>query len=93
MFLGQPLVFQHDGEGISLSIASQLESWGIQHFQIEGGGGGGGFDGQYFHLSVPEHLLAKLSLSERFIYTWDPLHKGGLVDAHIRVDFSFKWLG
>ena len=48
-YLCQPLVFQHDCKGISLSIASQLESWGIQHFQIVGGGGGGGggsFDGQ-----------------------------------------------
>ena len=81
-------MFQHDREGISLSIASKLESWGIQHFQIEGGS----FDGQYFHLSVPAHLSAKLSLSEKFICTWDPLHKGGLIDAHIRVDSSFKWV-
>ena len=43
-------------------------------------------------MSVPEHLSAKLSLSEKFICTWDHLHKSGLVDAHIRVDSNSKWL-
>ena len=43
-------------------------------------------------MSVPEHLSAKLGLSEKFICTWHNLHKGGLADAHIHVDSSFKWL-
>ena len=24
--------------------------------------------------------------------TWDPLHKGGVIDTHIREDKSFEWL-
>ena len=53
---------------------------------------GGSFDGQYFHLSVPAHLTEALHLSDQFICTCDPLHKEGVVDNHIREDFSFSWL-
>ena len=52
---------------------------------------GGSFDGQYFHLSVPAHLTEALHLSNQFICTWDPLHKGGVEDNHIREDSSFSW--
>ena len=31
-------------------------------------------------------------LSDKFLSTWDPLHKGGVVDTHIREDPTFKWL-
>ena len=51
---------------------------------------GGSFDGQYFHLSVPAHLTEALHLSDQFICTWDPLHKGGVVDNDIREDSSFS---
>ena len=53
---------------------------------------GGSFDGQYFHLSVPAHLTEALHLSDQFICTQDPLHKGGVVNNHIREDSSFSWL-
>ena len=53
---------------------------------------GGSFDGQYFHLNVPAHLTETLQLSDQFIGTWDPLHKGGVEDKHIREDSSFFWL-
>ena len=88
VYLGQPVVSHHDGEGISCSIIGQLESWGVQSDQVEGGT----FDGQYFHSSVPENLKEKFKLSNEFMCTWDPLHKGGLVDTRIREDSNFKWL-
>ena len=52
----------------------------------------GSFYRQYFHLSVPGRLTEALHLSDQFICTWDPLHKGGVVDNHIREDSSFSWL-
>ena len=53
---------------------------------------GGSFDRQYFHLSVPVYLTESLHLSDQYIFTWDPLHKGGVVDNHIREESSFSWL-
>ena len=47
---------------------------------------GGSFDGQDFHLTEAVHL------SDQFICRWDLLHKGNVVDNHIREDFSFSWL-
>lgn len=88
IYLGQPVVKNHDGPGISESISNELTDWGIKGTQVEGGS----FDGQYFHLSVPDHLREKMNLSEQFLCTWDPMHKGGVVDSHIREDESFAWL-
>ena len=48
------------------------------------------FDRQYFHLSVPAHLTESLHLLDLFVCTWDPLHKGGVVDNRIREDSSFS---
>ena len=88
VFLGQPVVLRHDGEGISECIIDELEKWKIKPEQCEGGS----FDGQYFHLNVPSHLKEKFNLSRVFMCTWDPLHKGGVADSHIRNDSTFKWL-
>ena len=85
IYLGQPVVKSHDGPGVTRSIIDELNSWDIQVDQVEGGS----FDGQYFHLSLPAHLTEALHLSDQFICTWDPLHKGGVVDNHIREDPSF----
>ena len=57
------------GTGIAKSIVDQIKLWGIDSSQIEGGS----FDGQYFHLSVPEHLREILGLSNQFKCVWDPL--------------------
>ena len=88
IYLGQPEVKSHDGPVVSRSIIDELNSWDIQGDYVEGGS----FDGQYFHLSVPAHLTEALHLSDQFICTWDPLHKGGVVDNHTREDSSFSWL-
>ena len=88
VYLGQPVVKEHDGVGIAKSVVDQLKTWNIDHTQIEGGS----FDGQYFHLSVPKHMSDSLQLPDQFLCTWDPLHKGGLVDTHLRADVTFVWL-
>ena len=53
---------------------------------------GESLDAQYFHFSVPAHITEALHLLDQFICTWDPLHKGGVLDNHIREDSSFSWL-
>ena len=53
---------------------------------------GGNFDGQYFHLSVPANLTEALHLTGQYVCAWNPLHKGGVVDNHIRKDSIFFWL-
>ena len=88
VYLGQPVVKEHNGKGVAKSIADQVQLWNIDSGQIEGGS----FDGQYFHLSVPEHLKDILGLPDHFKCIWDPLHKGGLVDTHIRKGENFVWL-
>ena len=48
VYLGQPVVKNHDGPGITDSIVSELKLWSISGEQVEGGS----FDGQYFYLDV-----------------------------------------
>ena len=56
IYLGQPVVKKHSGEGISLSIVNQLKLYGIDSNQIEGGS----LDVQYFDLSVSIHFSESL---------------------------------
>ena len=88
IYLGQPIVKNHTGEGVADSITVELEKYGITGAQVEGGS----FDGQYFNLKVPNHLAQKLDLSSKFFCSWDPLHKIGVVETHIRKDVEFAWL-
>ena len=88
VYLGQPVVKDHSGKGISQSIVDQLSRYDIKKNQLEGAS----FDGQYFILNVPDHLCKLFSLSSTFIATWDPLHRAGIVDSKIRKDVGFKWL-
>ena len=88
VYLGQPLVKDHSGDGVADSIAGELTKYGVDPSQVEGGS----YDGQYFHLSVPRHLTEKMQLSDKFICTWDPLHKIGVIETHIRSDKEFLWL-
>ena len=83
-----PVVKGHAGLEIAKSIVEQLNVWNTHSSQIEGGS----FDGQYFHLNDPGYLSDLLDFPEQYKCTWDPLHKGGLVDVHIRSDQAFAWL-
>ena len=55
---------------------------------------GGSYDGAYRHQSVPELLDAHFGYTgnERKPSEWDPMHKAGIVDLHIRKDKTFRWL-
>ena len=76
-----------EGEsGLTRSITNELHSWDVQRDQREGES----FDRQYLHFSVPAHLRETLHLSDQFIFSWDPLHKGDVLDNHGREDSSFS---
>ena len=48
---------------------------------------------QYHHLNVPHHLNQLFGFGdERKPADWDPMHKAGLVDTHIRKEVEFEWL-
>ena len=88
LYLGQPVVKDHSGDGVSESIISEIRKHGITPSQIDGAS----FDGQYFHLNVPKHLMTKSNISETFISTWDPLHEIGVIENHMRKDKDCVWL-
>ena len=91
MYLGLPVMKIHTGEGVGQSIISVLKEFEIPAEQFQGGS----FDRQYFHLSVPEVLNTHFGteLKEPSVhYDYDPMHKAGLVDTHIREDDNFKFL-
>ena len=88
IFLGQPVAKEHHGIGVTSMLEKEIVKFGIKPSQVEGAS----FDGAYFHQSVPKHLKDLINLPDQFIATHDPLHRTGIVDAHIRKDSSFSWL-
>ena len=88
VYIGQPIVKDHSGHGVSASIKDGLDNFGISASQIEASS----HDGQYYHLSVPEGLVILYKLPNQFVSTPDPLHKAGTVDVHIRKDATFEWM-
>ena len=88
IFLGEPVVKEHDGEGVTKSIAEEINKFRIKSDQIEGAS----FDGAYFHQSVLNHMKTTLNLTETFFASHDPLHRAGIVDVHIRKDSDYSWL-
>lgn len=90
LFLGHPVVKTHNGQGVADSIVSCIAEYGITKTQYNGGS----FDGQYFKLSVPDYLNKHFSEEEdkTYYYDWDPMHKAGLVDDHLRKNAKFSWI-
>ena len=72
MFLGPPVMKIHTGEGVGQSIISMLKEFEISAEQFQGGF----FDGQYFHLSVPEVLNTHFGTEGKdpsVHYDYDPM--------------------
>eukprot|EP00112_Aurelia_sp_Birch-Aquarium-sp1_P001083 Seg11109.2 transcript_id=Seg11109.2/GoldUCD/mRNA.D3Y31 product="hypothetical protein" protein_id=Seg11109.2/GoldUCD/D3Y31 len=89
IYLGSPVVKKHNGQGVGQSIISVLKEFEITAEQFQGGS----FYGQYFHLCVPKVLntyFGKNEEDESVHYDYDPMHKAGLVDTHIRKSESFR---
>ena len=88
IYLGQPVVKDHTAVGLASSIRGEIERNFIKSEQIEGFSG----DGQYIKWNVPQILQTQMNLSHTFIASWDPLHRSGVVDTHIRKDSKFFWM-
>ena len=58
-------------------MKERFDSFGISAKQIESGV----YDGVYFHCKHLEELYK--TNQEHVLYTWDPLHKAGLVDKDV----------
>ena len=87
---GQPVVTEgSSGSQLAINMKIGLDKKGIAGSQIESGV----FDGVYFHCSIEEHLqnLYKLKPGQ-VLYTWDSLHRTGIVDKNITTKEGFEWL-
>ena len=86
LYLGQPTVKNHTGRGVAESIIEQLQKFSIKASQVEGGS----FDGQYFHLSISEHLtelLKKTHIRQDLDYSW----LVSLTEACQKIYKKFNW--
>ena len=90
IFLEINIVKGHTGQGISQNILETIQRFGLSSENFNGGS----YDGQYFHLNVPELLDDALGFKgdKRKHSDWDALHRAGLQDIHIRKDPKFSWL-
>ena len=100
IFLGAPIVRiediedeveinPHTGLGIANNIWKVSSKFGIVSENYIGCA----FDGQYHHLNVPHHLNELFGFEGfKKPADWDPMHKAGLVDTHIRKNLDFSWL-
>ena len=87
---GQPVVTQGStGAELAKNMKQGFDNFGITSEQIESAV----FDGVYFHCSIEDHMnqLYKLKPGQ-VLFTWDPLHKTGLVDKDMTKQDSFMWL-
>ena len=87
---GQPVVTGgSSGSELSRNIKSGLDEYCIVGCQLESAV----FDGVYFHCSVEEHFNNLYNLEPgSVLYSWDGLHKSGLIDTHLTKMKEFLWL-
>ena len=87
---GQPVVTQGStGLELAKNMKGAFDYTGINPAQIESEV----FDGVYIYCSIEEHLGRLYKFPPRkVLYSWDSLHKTGLVDKHMNAQDSFKWL-
>ena len=85
---GQPVVTQgSSGMELAKNMKIGFDFTGVSAVQIESGV----FDGVYSHCSIEAHLQHLYKLKPgKVLYTWDPLHKTGLVDKDLTNKHS--WL-
>ena len=89
--LGPKLVLTKGSSGLELAnkIKGGYDYIGLNSVQIESGV----FDGVYFHCWVEENLNRLYNLQPgKFLYIWDVLHTAGLIDKHMNVQDTFRWL-
>ena len=87
---GQPVATEGStGLELAKNMKAGFDHIGVDPSQIESGV----FDGVYFHCSIEEHLAQLYDLTTgKVLYTWDPLHKTGLLDKHVTNQKHMVWL-
>ena len=78
---GAPVVTSgSSGPDLVQNMKSGFDNYNLQSSQIESGV----FDGVYFHCSIEENFNRAYNLQPGDVhYSWDGLHKSGLVDSHM----------
>ena len=88
IYLGHPIVKLHTGPDIAKSVTNITDEWIIKEQVV-----GASFDGQYHNLNVPNSLNEHFNLQKNdILYVWDPLHRAGLQDKHIRKMASHSYV-
>ena len=84
------IVKGHTGQAICQNILETIQRFGLSSENYNGGS----YDGQYFHLNVPELLDGALGFKgdKRKHFDWDTLYRAGLQNIHIIKDPKFSWL-
>ena len=87
---GQPIVKEgSDGLALCKKMKNGLDDFNIAACQIESAV----LDGVYFHCNVQKHINALYGLGDGDnLYSYDTLHKSGLVDTHMCKKKEFSWV-
>ncbi|CAB4009077.1 Hypothetical predicted protein [Paramuricea clavata] len=87
---GQPIVkYGSTTSALSKNMKEGFDALGVEGCQIESTV----FDGVYFHIRIQKYFDAIYGLHERdILYSYDTLHKSGLVDTHLCKKEEFKWV-
>lgn len=85
---GVPALEGEDGIGVTRTMKRGLGNLKIPQNETSSRIVGGAFDGEYFHLNVPEHFLNSELVSEDarrwYSFQWDPAHIIELAEADSR---------
>ena len=72
-----------------MNMKEGFDDLGIEGCQIESTV----FDGVYFHISIKTHFDEIYELHEGDVmYSYDTLHKSGLVDTHLCKKGEYSWV-
>ncbi len=75
---GVPALSGEDGYSVTKTLRTGVDSLKIPRDELPKRVVGGAFDGEYFHLNVPEHFLTAVFVSENakewYSFIWDPAH-------------------
>ena len=86
---GQPIVKGSTATALVKNSKQSFDLLGVNGSQIESTV----FDGVYFHIGVQKHFDAAFGLKEgNILYSYDTLHKSGLVNTHLCKKEEFAWV-
>lgn len=85
LIAGVPALQGEDGRSVTSTLRDGLDSLKIPQKEQPSRIVGGAFDGEYFHLGVPQHLMNMMLVPEEnrdwYSFQWDPAHILELAEA------------